>query len=80
MNEVKQKKWWVALILLLTLGTIGAHRFYMGQPQLGYNIFLVGLATLLVGFPALVLIPWLVIDFVLIFFKIAKTGYGQKLI
>ena len=79
MKETKQKSWLVALGLLLTVGFLGGHRFYMGQPQLGYYIILVSISAFLVGFPALLLAVWLIADLFFVFFKIARDGNGLKL-
>jgi len=56
-----QKKWLVALLLSIFLGTLGVDRFYMGKVGTGILKLLVSLVSL--GFAAWI---WWLIDVILI--------------
>ena len=53
----------VAYVLLLVLGLLGAHRFYVGRNRTGGAILLLTLAGLTVFQPAvLAAVAWLIVD------------------
>ncbi len=55
--SLKRNKW-VALILSLLLGLLGAHRFYMGHRREGMFIFFLSIS--LIGL--LITVPWVICD------------------
>lgn len=67
-NEYRSKV--VALILLVFLGSFGAHQFYLGNKKIGITqlvLSLVGYATIiiLIGvLPIMVVSIWLIVDLV----------------
>lgn len=75
LNNPSEKKWLVALLLCLFLGTIGIHRFYVGK--IGSGVVMLLLTCSCIGFP--ISAVWALIDFILICTDSFKTSTGQNL-
>jgi TM2 domain-containing membrane protein YozV len=71
-----------AALLCFFLGGLGIHRFYTGQTGLGLALLLqcLILVPLTLGLWALVIIVWVVVDFILILAGSVKDRYGRPLL
>lgn len=68
-----------ALLLMLFLGVIGAHRFYAGKIGTGMLFIVMLITGWLFYFPLVVLAVWLVIDFCLIVTGSLTDDQGRKI-
>ena len=70
-----------AALLCFFLGGLGIHRFYTGQTGLGLAILLQALilVPLTLGIWAIVVITWVIIDFILILTGSVTDKYGRPL-
>ena len=77
-----QKSKTSAALLCFFLGGLGIHRFYTGQAGLGIALLLqtLILVPLTLGIWALVVIVWVIIDFILILTGSVTDKYGRPLI
>lgn len=70
----------IATILCLLLGTMGLHRFYVGDNSQGFVILALTLAGFLTcGITTMVSCIWVVVDFILIILDKITDENGQPL-
>ena len=55
-----------AIVLVLFLGVVGAHRFYLGYTGIGIVQLALGVIGLLTGITYIIVFVWAIIDFIMI--------------
>jgi TM2 domain-containing membrane protein YozV len=77
-----QKSKATAAMLCFCLGGLGIHRFYTGQAGLGVALLLqtLILTPLTLGLWGIVVLVWIVVDFILILAGSVKDGQGRPLV
>jgi TM2 domain-containing membrane protein YozV len=78
MEKQLNQKWLIALLLCLFLGSLGVHRFYVGQTKTGVTmLLLVLLGSWIFGLGAIVAWIWAIIDLINIIIGKFTDGAGN---